>query len=369
MNGVSSTRIIFFIPTLGLGGAEGNTVNLANNFVSEGYEVEIVTVLRCTFSKDRFDSKVKITELNCRKMINSIFKIKRILKSYPFAKCVSNLWPLNFYVFFASLLSSRIKNTLFVEHVNLSIGLEHSSITEKIAARLFYCLISFFPCRVISVSEGVARDLERHFFLSRSSIDVIYNPVIPCDHKYLSVKTMSDAECLRLLTVANFKIQKDYPNLISALSYLRYFTNNFHLTIVGDGPERSRITNQIREERLTDFVSIVGHVNNPRDYFLDAHIYVCASRWEGLGNSMIEALAFGCSVVSTDCPSGPAEILRGGDFGTLVPVADPAALAAAIYSRYRDNSINSDGLVEHLKRFRVDLVSRRYLESLRLRAI
>lgn len=102
------------------------------------------------------------------------------------------------------------------------------------------------------------------------------------------------------------------------------------LIVLGEGPERNSLEALARSEGLAEAVRFPGFRAEPYPFLKHADLFVLSSQWEGLGNVITEALLCGCPVVATDCPSGPAEILADGRYGTLVPVADPEALAAAI---------------------------------------
>jgi glycosyltransferase involved in cell wall biosynthesis len=117
--------------------------------------------------------------------------------------------------------------------------------------------------------------------------------------------------------------------LIDAFARLRE-TRPAHLIILGEGEERARLESLVQELQLASDVALPGFVQNPYAYMHRAAVFVLSSIWEGLPNSVIEALACGCPVVSTDCPNGPAEILDGGKYGHLVPMGNPQDLAEAI---------------------------------------
>src|SRR5262249_23173114 len=102
--------------------------------------------------------------------------------------------------------------------------------------------------------------------------------------------------------------------------------------LIGDGQERMALEDFVKRHGLADRVSFVGYTHDPFAWLMRAHVTVCSSIYEGLGNAIIEALACGTPVVSTDCPFGPRETLLNGPYGQLVPLADPAALASAIES-------------------------------------
>jgi glycosyltransferase involved in cell wall biosynthesis len=194
---------------------------------------------------------------------------------------------------------------------------------------------------VVAVSRGVAEDLTSTTGLSREAISVIYNPVVddkfvqlasaPLDHPWFRT-----GEPPVLLAVGRLAPQKDYPTLIEAFAGVRA-KRVARLLILGDGKDaedtarkRAALMQIAARKNVADDLELAGFAANPAAYMARAALLVLCSRHEGLGNVLIEALACGCPVVSTDCPHGPAEILDQGLYGRLVPVGDSEALAAAI---------------------------------------
>jgi glycosyltransferase involved in cell wall biosynthesis len=137
------------------------------------------------------------------------------------------------------------------------------------------------------------------------------------------------------------------------------------LIILGEGEERRRLEAMIDAMGLAGDVDLRGFVENPYAYMSRADAFVLSSRWEGLPTVLIEALACGCPVVATDCPSGPREILQGGEYGALVPVGDAAALCDAM-ARVLKTSPSKEALREHAMRYSVDEAVRQYIELLGL---
>jgi glycosyltransferase involved in cell wall biosynthesis len=133
----------------------------------------------------------------------------------------------------------------------------------------------------------------------------------------------------RILAVGNLKLQKNYPLLLEAYAAMKKGDAD-RLIIIGEGEQRTSLERQIRELGIDPWVKLPGQSQSLEAYYRTADLFVMSSRHEGLPTVMIEALGFGVPVVSTDCPSGPREILDNGRFGTLVPMDDPAALAGAM---------------------------------------
>lgn len=188
---------------------------------------------------------------------------------------------------------------------------------------------------LICVSEGVCDDISR--ILKKTPVEtlVLPNPVITPELGELAAQEV-DHPWLRdpggapvLLGVGRMGKIKNFPLLIKAFARVRS-RHDCRLVILGDGRQRERLAALTQKLGIADDVDFPGFVDNPYAYMAKAALFVLSSEWEGLPTVLIEALAVGTPVVSTDCPSGPYEILQGGRFGKLVPTGDEAALADAI---------------------------------------
>ena len=193
---------------------------------------------------------------------------------------------------------------------------------------------------IVAVSRGVAGEWSKAAHIPRDRITTIYNPVVGRDLPTLARTPLGhpwfEAGMPPVILGAGRLVeQKDYPTLIRAFAAVRK-QRPARLVVLGEGEHRGRLEALAANLGLAAHVSFTGFVANPFPYMARAGVFVLSSRWEGLGNVLIEALACGCPVVSTDCPSGPAEILEGGEYGRLVAVGDHAALAAAILATLDD---------------------------------
>jgi glycosyltransferase involved in cell wall biosynthesis len=182
--------------------------------------------------------------------------------------------------------------------------------------------------------RGTADDMIRTSHVPRHLARVIYNPVItpqiaplasePVDHPWFA-----SGEPPVVLGMGRLTTQKDFPTLLQAAAQLRR-DREFRLLILGEGEDHDQLERLIRELGLTHVASLTGFVKNPFAYLARASLFVLSSAWEALPTVLIEALALGTPVVSTDCQSGPREILDGGRYGRLVPVGDVHALSQAM---------------------------------------
>ena len=193
-----------------------------------------------------------------------------------------------------------------------------------------------FPQAVhfIGVSRGASEGLATEVGVPREKITTIYNPVVTPDLHAKAAEQpnhpwLSDDGTPVLLAVGRLEKEKDHPTLVKAFARLAS-RRACRLIVLGEGSKRTEVEGLVKKLDLTDRVSLPGWVENPLAFMARASLFVLSSIYEGLPTVLVEALACGCPCVSTDCPSGPAEILRNGDIGPLVPVGDEAALAEAM---------------------------------------
>jgi glycosyltransferase involved in cell wall biosynthesis len=194
----------------------------------------------------------------------------------------------------------------------------------------------FYPWAnsIVAVSDGVADDLASAMGISRSHIRVIYNPIVtpelqaksklPLEHPWFI-----PGEPPVILAVGRLTDQKDFPMLIQAFAQVRK-NHRIRLLILGEGEERPALEMLARQLGVDQDISMPGFVMNPYNYMANAKMFILSSKWEGLPTVLVEALYCGLPLIATDCPSGPREILKNGQYGKLVPVGDSLALAEAI---------------------------------------
>jgi glycosyltransferase involved in cell wall biosynthesis len=227
---------------------------------------------------------------------------------------------------------------------------------------------------IVTVSHGVADDLALHAGIPRERITTIYNPVVtpdlldkaqaPLDHPWFTPGAPPV-----VLGVGRLHAQKDFPTLLKAFARVRA-KQEARLMILGEGKnarkntvQRTALTALAAQLGVAADVALPGFVDNPFAYMARAAVFALSSAWEGLPGVLIQAMACGCPVVSTDCPSGPAEILENGEYGSLVPVGDDLSLANAILSTLNAPPAR-DRLQARAAMFSVDRTADRYLEVL-----
>jgi glycosyltransferase involved in cell wall biosynthesis len=238
------------------------------------------------------------------------------------------------------------------------------------ALKLGYRLAPYLYRRadaIIAVCGGVADDLSAFTGLARQRIEVINNPVVT-DQTLILAREEFGHRWFEpgappvIVAAGRLADAKDYPTLLRAFAKLRA-SRRCHLMILGEGELLSGLVALTRDLGVADDVEFAGFLLNPYAVMSRASVLVLSSRWEGSPNVLVEAMACGAPVVSTDCPSGPREILAGGKYGPLVPVGDVAGLAAAMASIL--DRPTPQGLLEEAARpYRSTHSAARYLNAM-----
>lgn len=221
---------------------------------------------------------------------------------------------------------------------------------------------------VIGVSQGVSEDIRRAARLKREKVHTIYNPILtedfyrkaaePVDHPWFA----PDRDWLTVVTVGRLTAQKDHYTLLQALSEAKR-QRPVRLLVLGQGERRDELETLSQELRIGEIVEFAGFDPNPYRYIAAADVFALSSLWEGLPTVLIEALGCGAAIVSTDCLSGPREILDNGRFGALVPVGDSKGLAHAIV-QVDEREYDRSNLENHLKQFESIPVAHQYLATM-----
>jgi glycosyltransferase involved in cell wall biosynthesis len=309
-------------------------VALANGFAERGYSVDLVLVSAEGPYLKEVAANVRIVDLKARRVLASLPALVRYLRREQPASLLAAMGHANVTAVMARHLAHVSTRVVVSERTNFSISRAHAvSLRQRMIG---YFMRWAYPRAdgVVTVSSGVADDLVKSIGLSRESISVVYNPVITNalltqsqfepSHPWFRV-----GELPVVLGVGRLTAAKDFPTLLHAFARLRD-TRQIRLVILGEGEARSQLEALIAELGLQNDVSLPGFVENPIAYMRRSAVFVLSSAWEGLPNVLIQAMACGSPVVSTDCPSGPNEILENGRWGRLVPVGDVVALADAM---------------------------------------
>lgn len=335
----ATTRLSLYIPNLNTGGAQRVILNLADGFEAKGYDVDIVL----NQGGGRFCSKVpdgvSLITLDSEGTL-PIVSEGRELADYLREHEPDVLFSALSHANIVALLASKRLRTVDTKVVVSNHCPSKFYYRKHAKARVTRRLVSLtyrWADNIITVSKGAAEDLYRVAGIPRERIQPVYNPVVTdelrhqaqeeVNHDWLSgdepvVLAMGGMEGHR-------SKQKNFDLLLDAFAQVRT-EQAAKLIILGKGEDRNRLQDRTAELGIADDVDFPGFVENPFPYMRNSSAFALPSRYEGFGNVIVEAMACGCPVVSTDCLSGPAEILDYGKYGELVPVEDAQSMANAI---------------------------------------
>jgi len=326
--------IAFFLPSVRAGGAQRVIVNLAQGIAERGLPVDVVLATAEGAFLTQLSPAVRVVDLHAGRLLRSLGPLTSYLRRERPRVLVSSISHANLIALWAAWLARQATPVVVTEHTTVS---QATAPGGRLAERLGPHLVrNFYPWAacVVAVSRGAAEDLARTSGIPRERVRVVYNPVITPSLMAHAGQTpdhpwFAPGQPPVVLGVGRLSRAKDFPTLIRAFAEVRR-RRAVRLIILGEGEDRAALENLVGELGLAADVALPGFRDDAMAYMARSAIFVLSSVWEGLPTVLIEALAAGTRVVSTDCPSGPREILQDGRLGTLVPVRDSAALAEAI---------------------------------------
>lgn len=338
-------KVCFYISSFTGGGAERENVYLANELSKRGYAVDLVVSKGTGPLKELVEPSVNCICLGVPLAAEPFVFAKYIYTNKP-QTIISSLTVCNIIAALSRLFYLGKVKIVWRVVSNLSNARAHNAGSRLLRyAPRIYRYLSFVPSRIVCVSKGVADDLSQQHELPAHKLLTIYNPAYsPVIHQMarenVSDTMFSSSESdFRFITVGRLTRAKAFEKLITAFSNVVQSYPNCSLSIVGDGELRAELVAQAEELNISDQVHFWGFQINPYKYLARANCFVLSSDYEGFGNVLIEAMALNIPVISTDCESGPAEILEGGKLGTLVPVGDVDALSKAMASEIQQRRI------------------------------
>ncbi|WP_423820502.1 glycosyltransferase [Salinibacter ruber] len=358
------SRVSLFWGTLRGGGVERVMLTLAEEFLDREIETDIVLMEKKGAYVDDIPPGARVFDLKVPQVIKGPFALSRYLRQRRPSVLLTAGYT-NRIAVLARMLAGTSTPIVISEHSTVSVAGSNSSLPDWILNQLTRWTYPLAD-HMIAVSEGVAEDVCRSLGLDRKGFEVIYNPVIGPDTFKRAEETVEhpwfrNTGISVILGVGRLVGQKGFSTLLRAFAEV-VRARRARLVILGEGKERPVLEQQADALGLSDHVWMPGFVSNPLKYMAKASVFVLSSKWEGLPTVLIEAMACGTPLVSTDCPSGPDEILEGGKHGRLVPVEDPTALANGIEEALEENLQSASPSA--LDRFRRDWVVEQYLDTL-----
>ncbi len=361
----SNARLAIFLPGLYDGGAERTLLNLAGGITARGLEVDLVLARAEGPYMSEIPDSVRVVDLKAPRVMMCLPALIRYLRSERPTAMLATLYANIIAVWARQITGIPARIVLNEQNTLTSVSNGEHDIRWKLYPALAKRFYSWADC-VTAVSQGVADDLVKATELSPNQVHVIYNPIVTSDlfrksELPLEHPWFKNGEPPVILGVGRLTAQKAFDVLIDAFAQLRNVQQS-RLVILGEGEQRSMLEALIRRLGLEQDVDLPGFVSNPYPYMAHAGLFVLSSRWEGLPTVLVEAMALRTPVIATDCPSGPREILKGGQYGRIVPVDDPAALALAMQNVLTNRAFPTHQ--ESWKPYDLDFVTDQYLDLL-----
>jgi len=366
---LSRGPIAFYGFHTGPGGIGHVMANLMNGMINAGVKVDLLLNGKNAEDMDQLDPQIRIVDIGRFKAIGAPLRLYHYLRETSPKVLLCNRE--------RAISNAVLVKKAFKIHAKLAVRVGTHLSTNirqrgliKGTLRKASTVWSYSNADVIiAVSKGVAQDIQDVSGISANTIYALNNPTIsqdlfakaeePIEHSWL---TKQDIPVI--LGVGRLVKVKGFDTLIRAFA-LVLAKRPARLILLGEGRERSRLQALCDFLGIHEHVDMPGFVRNPFPFMKRASVFVLSSLREGSPNSLIEALALGVPVVSTDCPSGPREILADGKYGPLVPIGDPESMAEAIIS-VLSNPLPKSTLTDVAKLFGRDMCAKKYLDVLGL---
>ncbi len=362
-------RIACFFSTSGHSGVDRAARHLIPALARRGFAVDLLKVRGHGPELSEAPPGVRILDLGCRHTYGCLPGLVGYLRRERPAVMLSDKDRVNRTALLARVLARVPTRLVLSSGTTISIDLGTRGPLERWVQRHSMGRLYPFADQVIVTSAGVADDMAAYTGLARARIRVVPSPVVPewlfsaelprPDHPWLG-----DPATPLILSAGELCRRKGFDTLLRAFARVRV-RRRCRLMVLGRGGAREGLLELAAGLGVGADFALPGFVPEPYGYMAHADCFAFSSRWEGLGFVLIEALAVGTPVVSTDCPSGPREVLQDGRYGSLVPVDDDAALAEALVATL-DRPLPAQTLREAARPYGIEAATDAYLDAMGL---
>lgn len=365
---LKSRSVALLAPSLEGGGAERAILDIARGLADRGLLVELVLVRAEGPYLDLLPEHVRLVDLAARRALTSLVPLIGYLRKRNPDVLIVTLPETNVVGMIARWLSKLRAPVILRRASNFTMEYSHGSLKMRVTLLVEKLLLPWAAAVVVN-SPDAAEDLRKRVPRAARLVQMIHNPVVWGDHHQKSALPVDhrwflDAQVPIILYVGRLSPPKDPATVLRAFALL-VGSRPARLVVLGEGSQKAELVRLAARLGIAQDVDFAGFKLNPFAYMSKARVFVLSSRYEGSPNVLIQAMACGTPPVSTDCPSGPREILQDGEWGALVPVGDPEAMAAALI-RTLDSPIDSAALIARANHYSaessvdayVDLISR-----------
>lgn len=368
-----SPKIAFRLSYFSYGGAERVFLSVAKHLkIQHGYQIDFIVdkLTGASTEKIAYESGFNVVCLGASRTILSIVPLYRYLKSARPDIVFSAYTDTNAAAILSNMINLNQSKLVITEHASVKKHWAGESLSKKALYQIELSCLYKLANHVMCVSDGMLQELKE--ILKHPSMSFIHNPV-----RFESSKLYFDKYAVReklkiphdvklILSVGRIRKQKNYSMLLSAFKEMS--VDNCMLYIIGpndDNEEQESLNQLINLNNLKNNVVFVDFTEHIQFYYQAADLFVLSSAWEGFGNVIVEALAFGLPVVSTKCDFGPDEILQGGQFGKLVDVNDSLQMTKEIESLILNNPFKKQDLIKRSQAFSEEVIGEQYLQLIK----
>ncbi len=360
-------KIHIFIAHMGLGGAERVCVNLANELADRDHEVHIVTLnLDGDINTRDLRKNIQVHTLGVSRLRYSFLPVLKYVRRYkpPFMLIFGNEMAIILNKLKKLHLTDVKLAVRVLNNVNITLAKEDgiSYVVENYLRKAQKVLRAMD--HVVAQCEGMGTQLVNKGLVSQDKLSVIYNPVSEAlIEKTIAVRNgkASSHDGKEIVFIGRIDPQKNPSDLIDIFREVKNRLGDVRLRIVGDGVLKTAIMEKVKSLNLADSVIFDGIRTDMEQVYAHADVVVLTSDYEGMPNCLIEAIGCGVPVVSYDCPIGPAEIVKEGVNGHLIPMGDILAAADAIV-RILSTKPDTERIMASADKFRTDRIADRYME-------
>ena len=339
---MNKKNLILFMPSIEIGGVEKNFIIISNFLASKFNKLTVITT--SINKKNKFSKKIKFISQSKINLSNYSRRFKFLVGLLMLAAEIiknKNSVVLCFQANIYCIYLCKLLRTKVVVRSNSS----PEGWSKNFLKKLIYKNAFSIADKIIVNSLEFKKQIKKKFGVKSSCI---YNPLNKNEIINLSKKKVNISffkkNCLNFINVARLEDQKDHMTLLNAFSNLKNIIN-FRLLIIGDGKNKKKIEKFILENKLINEVKILKNINNPFPYIKKSNIFILTSLYEGLPNVLLEAITLKKYVISSDCPTGPKEILNYGKGGTLFKAGDSNDL----YKKIKNFSSNKKNILNKIK--------------------
>ena len=361
-------KLIFFHPYSDIGGADNSLYRLIKNLNLNDFSITFLS-LNNSFLKKILNKKIKFIKLNASRTLFTINELRTLLKKhinqnkYEKVLLISNQNFANIITIFSAYNINQIK-TILIERNHLDELNFYNNIYDFFKKNFLKVLIKYLYIRankVIGISKKLSRDLQN---LTKKKVVTVYNPSYDAEILKQSRVTSSLSNKYKyIINISRFTKRKDHKTTLLAFKIVSESLKDIKLLLIGYGPELKNIITMSKNLGIYNKIKIIKKCHNPFPFLRKSNLLILTSRYEGFGNVLVEALTLGVPAISTNCNSGPSEILLNGKGGELIPIGDYNNLSKKILNHFKKPTrlIGKTMFAQkHLQRFEIKRHSKIY---------